>query len=380
MAAEFLTEEQRMLLEMVRDFAEREVKPIAADLDRNEHFPREVFAKMAELGLLGIPYPEEYGGAGMDTVCYALAVEEVSWACGSTGLGMAAHTSLGTNPIFMFGTEEQKQRYLPRLCSGETLGAFGLTEPGAGSDAGGTKTHAVLEGDEWVINGSKMWITNAAYADYLVLTAVTDPQTREISCFIVEKGTPGYHIGAEEKKMGLRGSDTHALTFENVRVPKGNLLGERGKGFKQMLKTLDGGRISIGAMSVGLARRALEEAVQYSQDRVQFGKPISANQVIQGYLADMAVRVEASRELVLKAARLKDAGLDYHQAAAMAKLYASETASWCADRAIQIHGGYGYTREYPVERIYREAKLCEIGEGTSEIQRMVIARGLVGRH
>jgi alkylation response protein AidB-like acyl-CoA dehydrogenase len=379
MAYEFLNEDQRMLREMVSDFAAREIQPLAAELDHEQRFPRESIGKMAELGLLGIPYPEEYGGAGMDTVCYAIAVEEIGRACGSTGLILAAHTSLGTNPIYMFGTEEQKRRYLPRLCGGQTLGAFGLTEPGAGSDAGGTRTRAVQDGDHWVINGSKMWITNAAYADYLVLTAVTDPDSREISCFIVEKGTPGYVIGAEEKKLGLRGSDTHALSFEDVRVPADHMLGPRGQGFKQMLKTLNGGRISIGALSVGLAQRALDEALRYSGERVQFGRPIRDNQVIAGYLADMAVRVEASRELVLRAARMKDAGMDYAQAGAMAKLFASETASWCADRAIQIHGGYGYTREYPVERLYRDAKLCEIGEGTSEIQRLVISRNLASR-
>ncbi|MCA9782870.1 MAG: acyl-CoA dehydrogenase [Candidatus Cloacimonetes bacterium] len=377
MAYEFLNEDQRMLREMVSDFAQREIQPLAAELDHDQRFPHETIGKMAELGLLGIPYPEEFGGAGMDTVCYAIAVEEVGRACGSTGLILAAHTSLGTNPIYMFGSPEQKAQYLPRLCSGQTLGAFGLTEPGAGSDAGGTRTQAVQDGDHWVINGSKMWITNAAYADYLILTAVTDSSKREISCFIIEKGTPGYTIGAEEKKLGLRGSDTHALSFEDVRVPASQMLGPRGQGFKQMLKTLNGGRISIGALSVGLAQRALDESLRYSQDRVQFGRPICDNQVIAGYLADMATRVEASRELVLRAARMKDAGMDYSQAGAMAKLFASETASWCADRAIQIHGGYGYTREYPVERLYRDAKLCEIGEGTSEIQRLVISRQLL---
>ncbi|MCB1045614.1 MAG: acyl-CoA dehydrogenase [Calditrichaeota bacterium] len=377
MAYEFLNEDQRMLREMVSDFAQREIQPLAAELDHDQRFPHETIGKMAELGLLGIPYPEEFGGAGMDTVCYAIAVEEVGRACGSTGLILAAHTSLGTNPIYMFGSPEQKAQYLPRLCSGQTLGAFGLTEPGAGSDAGGTRTQAVQDGDHWVINGSKMWITNAAYADYLILTAVTDTSKREISCFIIEKGTPGYTIGAEEKKLGLRGSDTHALSFEDVRVPASQMLGPRGQGFKQMLKTLNGGRISIGALSVGLAQRALDESLRYSQDRVQFGRPICDNQVIAGYLADMATRVEASRELVLRAARMKDAGMDYSQAGAMAKLFASETASWCADRAIQIHGGYGYTREYPVERLYRDAKLCEIGEGTSEIQRLVISRQLL---
>ena len=377
MAYEFLNEDQRMLREMVSDFAQREIQPLAAELDHDQRFPHETIGKMAELGLLGIPYPEEFGGAGMDTVCYAIAVEEVGRACGSTGLILAAHTSLGTNPIYMFGSPEQKAQYLPRLCSGQTLGAFGLTEPGAGSDAGGTRTQAIQDGDHWVINGSKMWITNAAYADYLILTAVTDTSKREISCFIIEKGTPGYTIGAEEKKLGLRGSDTHALSFEDVRVPASQMLGPRGQGFKQMLKTLNGGRISIGALSVGLAQRALDESLRYSQDRVQFGRPICDNQVIAGYLADMATRVEASRELVLRAARMKDAGMDYSQAGAMAKLFASETASWCADRAIQIHGGYGYTREYPVERLYRDAKLCEIGEGTSEIQRLVISRQLL---
>jgi len=367
-----LTPRQAEFRERVRAFAQDEVRPRAAAIDREERFPEDLVARMRELGLMGIPYGEEWGGAGLDTVCYALAVEEISRACGSTGITLAAHTSLGTNPIHMFGSEAQKRRWLPRLCSGETLGAFGLTEPGAGSDAGGTRTWARRDGDEWVVNGSKMWITNAAFADVLVLTALTDRDKREISCFLVEQGTPGYTMGPCEKKLGLRGSDTHALAFEELRLPADSLLGVPGEGFKQMLKTLNGGRISIGAMALGLAQGALDEVLETLAG-------LDLRQSHSFAVADMATRVAASRHLVLHAARCKDAGRPYITEGAMAKLHASEAASWCADRAIQLLGSAGYTGEHASERVWRDAKLCEIGEGTSEIQRLVIARQLLGR-
>lgn len=367
-----LSPKQAEFRERVAAFAREEVAPRAEAVDREERFPEDLVGRMRELGLLGIPYPVEVGGGGLDTVCYAIAVEEISRACGSTGITLAAHTSLGTNPIHMFGSAGQKAKWLPKLCSGETLGAFGLTEPGAGSDAGGTRTWARRDGDGWVVNGSKMWITNAAYADVLVLTALTDREKREISCFLVEKGTPGYTMGPCEKKMGLRGSDTHALAFEEMRLGADSLLGVPGEGFKQMLKTLNGGRISIGAMALGLAQGALDAALEALEG-------LDLRQSHSFDLADMATRVAASRHLVLHAARSKDAGKPYITEGAMAKLHASETASWCADRAIQLLGSAGYTREHACERIWRDAKLCEIGEGTSEIQRLVIARQLLGR-
>ncbi|MFA7330354.1 MAG: acyl-CoA dehydrogenase family protein [Candidatus Delongbacteria bacterium] len=365
-----LTPVQQAFLEKVRSFAQGEVKARAAAVDAAEAFPEDLVGRLRELGLLGIPYPQAVGGAGLDTVCYALAVEEISRACGSTGITLAAHTSLGTNPIYLFGSAEQKAHWLPRLCSGQTLGAFGLTEPGAGSDAGGTRTRAARTPGGWVVNGSKMWITNAAYADVLVFTALTDRDKREISCFLVEKGTPGYSIGACEKKLGLRGSDTHALAFENLHLPEDALLGELGQGFQQMLKTLNGGRISIGAMALGLAQGALDEILEVF-------KGVTLRQSHAFYVADMATRIQAARHLVYDAARAKDAGRDYVTLSAMAKLFASETASWCADRAIQILGAEGYTRAHAAERIWRDAKLCEIGEGTSEIQRLVISRRLL---
>ncbi len=376
----FLTEEQKMVKDMVRDFAEGEVKPRAAEIDENERFPEEIIPKLAELGLLGITIPEEYGGSGMDTVSYAIAVEELSRVCASTGITLAAHISLGTQPFVMFGTEEQKQKYIPKLCDGTFLGAFGLTEPNAGSDAGGTQTTAVLDGDEWVINGSKCYITNASYAGTLVATAVTDKEkgSKGISSFIVPKETPGYEIAKKEIKMGIRGSDTVALSFDNARIPKENILGKAGEGFKQFLTILDGGRISIAAMALGIAQGAFEEALRYSQERYQFNKPISAFQAIQFKLADMAMGIEAARHLVYHSAKLKDAGKNYIRQASMAKTYASEVAMSVTNDAIQIHGGYGYSREYPVERMFRDAKICTIGEGTSEIQRMVIARTLLG--
>jgi alkylation response protein AidB-like acyl-CoA dehydrogenase len=377
----FLTEEQRMLREMVRDFAESEVKPIAAEIDEEERFPKENIDKMAELGLLGVCYDEKYGGAGMDNLSYIIAVEELSRACASTGITLAAHISLGVGPIALFGTEEQKEKYMPPLCSGEQLGAFGLTEPNAGSDAGGTETTAVRDGDEWVLNGSKIYCTNGSVAGTIVATAVTDKEkgTKGISSFIIEADNPGFKPGKKERKLGIKASDTVEVHFEDCRIPGGNILGTPGEGFKQFLVTLDGGRISIGAMALGIAQGAFEEALRYSQEREQFGKPIAAFQTIQHKLADMATEIEAARHLVYHAARLKDEGKKYSRQGAIAKLFASEVAMRVTNQAIQTLGGYGYIKEYPVERMFRDAKITTIGEGTSEIQRLVIARDLLGR-
>jgi butyryl-CoA dehydrogenase len=376
-----LNEEQRLVRDMVHDFAQNEIAPRAAEVDKTEEFPADNIQKMAELGLLGLPYPEKYGGGGGDYLSYAIAVEEIARACGSTALIYAAHVSLGCAPLYDFGTEEQKQRWLPQLCSGRGLGAFGLTEPEAGSDAGATRTTAVRDGDDYVLNGSKMWITSGAIADVVVATAKTDPSagTRGISCFLVPKGTPGFIPGKNEPKMGLKGSVTSALSFENCRVPAANLLGKEGEGFRQMLITLDGGRISIGAMALGLAQAALDEASRYAKERVQFGQPIAKFQAIRWMIADMATEVDAARMMVYRAAAMKDSGKPFIKEAAMAKLYASEVSERAAFKALQIHGGYGYSREYPVERIYRDQRLCTIGEGTSEIQRLVIARQVLGR-
>ena len=376
-----LNEEQRLVRDMVHEFAQKEIAPRAAEVDKTEEFPADNIRKMAELGLLGLPYPEEYGGGGGDYVSYAIAVEEIARACGSTALIYAAHVSLGCGPIYYFGTEEQKHRWLPHLNSGQGLGAFGLTEPEAGSDAGATRTTAVRDDDSYVLNGSKMWITSGAIADVVVVTAKTDPAagSRGISCFLVEKGLPGFIPGKNEPKMGLKGSVTSALSFDNCRVSVANLLGEEGDGFKQMLVTLDGGRISIGAMALGLAQAALDEATRYARERVQFGQPIAKFQAIQWMIADMATEVEAARLMIHRAAARKDAALPFTKEAAMAKLYASEVAERAAFKAVQIHGGYGYSREYPVERIYRDQRLCTIGEGTSEIQRLVIARQVLGK-
>ncbi len=376
-----LNEEQKLVRDMVRDFARQEIAPRAAEVDKSEEFPAENIRQMADLGLLGLPYPEEYGGGGGDYLSYAIAVEEIARACGSTALIYAAHVSLGCGPIYYFGSEKQKQKWLPRLCSGQGLAAFGLTEPEAGSDAGATRTTAVRQGDDYVLNGSKMWITSGAIADVVICTAKTDPQAGKhgISCFLVEKGAPGFIPGKNEPKMGLRGSVTSALTLENCRVPAVNLLGQEGEGFKQMLVTLDGGRISIGAMALGLAQAALDEASRYARERVQFGQPIARFQAIQWMVADMATEIDAARLMIYRAAAMKDAGRRFTREAAMAKLFASEVAERAAHKAIQIHGGYGYSREYPVERIYRDQRLCSIGEGTSEIQRLVIARQVLGR-
>ncbi|MED4989297.1 acyl-CoA dehydrogenase [Parageobacillus toebii] len=374
-----LTKEQQMIKEMVREFAEKEIAPNAAKWDKEAYFPVEVFKKMGELGLLGIPFPEEYGGAGGDTISYAIAVEEIGRACGGTGLSYAAAVSLGASPIYYFGTEEQKQKWLVPMAKGETLGAFGLTEPNAGSDAGGTKTTAVLDGDEYVINGEKCWITNAEYARQVIVTAVTGKDERGkniISAIIVPTDTPGFTIRSNYDKMGVRASNTCELVFENVRVPKENVLGDPKKGFKQFLYTLDGGRISIAALAVGIAQAAFEKALQYAKERVQFGQTISKFQAIQFKLADMAMEIELARNMVYKAAWLKDQGKPFTKEASFAKLFASEMGFRVCNQAIQIHGGYGYMKEYGVERHFRDIKLMEIGEGTSEIQRLVIARQL----
>jgi len=376
-----LTDEQRMTREMVRDFAQNEVKPAAQDRDHSGEFPWDLIRKMGSLGLLGLPIPEEYGGAGSDTVCYAIAVEELARVCGSTAITVAAHTSLGTYPIWRFGSETQRARYLPRLASGQGLAAFGLTEPEAGSDAGSTRTRALADGDGWVLQGQKTFITNGSIAETVLITAVTDPGqgTRGISSFIVEKGTAGFRPGRDEEKMGLKSSVTSQLFLEECRVPRDSLLGQVGDGYKQALITLDGGRISIGAMALGLAQGAYEHALAYSKERVQFGRRIAEFQAIQWMLADMATEIEAARLLVYRAAWLKDQGALYTREAAMAKLYSSEMAERVCFKTIQIHGGYGYMREYDVERMYRDQRLCTIGEGTSEIQRLVIARHILGK-
>ncbi|MEB1807535.1 MAG: acyl-CoA dehydrogenase [Bacillaceae bacterium] len=374
-----LTKEQQMIRDMVRDFAQNEVAPKAEHVDKTAEFPIETFKKMGELGMLGIPFPEQYGGSGGDTISYALAVEEIGRACGSTGLSYAAAVSLGASPIYYFGSEKQKQDHLVPLASGEALGSFGLTEPNAGSDAGGTQTRAVIEGNEYVINGEKCWITNAGYARTVIVTAVTGKDARGkniISAIIVPTGTPGFTINSNYEKMGVRGSNTSELILEDVRVPTENLLGDPQAGFKQFLYTLDGGRISIAALAVGIAQGAFDKALQYSKERKQFGQSISNFQAIQFKLADMAMEIELARNMVMKAAWLKDQEKPFSKEGAFAKLFASEMATRVCNQAIQIHGGYGYMREYEVERMLRDAKLMEIGEGTSEIQRMVIARNL----
>jgi len=375
-----LTEEQRMIRDVVRDFARQEIAPVAARLDEEMTFPEENVKKMGELGLLGIPFPEEYGGAGMDTVTYSLVVEELSKVCASHGLTVAAHISLGTFPVYLFGTDDQKRRYLPKLATGEWLASFCLTEPGSGSDVHSMKTTAAKTDGGYVLNGGKAFITNAGYAQVFIVFAATgqpDGGKKLLSTFIVEKGAPGFTIGAKERKMGWRASDTRQLHFDNVFVPEENVLGVVNEGFEQALTILNGGRISIAALALGIAGGALDASVRYAKERRQFGKPIGAFQAIQIKLADMATAVHASRLMVYHASRLKDEDGDYVAAASMAKLSAAETAVWVAKDAIQIHGGYGYVKEYPVERFYRDAKGCEIGEGTSEIQRLLIAHRLL---
>ena len=380
-----LTGEHKDFKRWVRDFVKREIAPYAAEIDEKEELRRETINKMGEVGLLGLSIPKEYGGMA-DTLCYSIAVEEVSRVCASTGITLAAHISLGSYPIYLFANEEQKRKYLVPLARGEKIGAFGLTEPEAGSDAAAVKTEAVLHGDEWVINGTKNFTTNGSIADTIVIAAVTDKEKarKGISSFIVEKGSPGFSPGKDEVKMGLRGSVTSELVFDDCRIPKENLLGEEGRGYRQMLTILDGGRISIGSMALGIAQGAFEESLKYSKERVQFHKPICEFQAIQWMLADMATEIEAARLLVYNASRLKDEGEPYVKQAAMCKLFASEVAMRTTTNAIQVHGGYGYMKERPLERFFRDAKLTEIGEGTSEIQRLVIAREIlrneVGRY
>lgn len=369
---------EQLFLQMVRDFAQRQVKPMAATVDEQECFPEENVHTMGSLGLLGIPVSEAYGGAGGSHLMYILAVEELSRVCATTGVIVSAHTSLCIDPILHFGTEEQKNKYIPKLASGQWLGAFGLTEPNAGTDAAGQQTFAVDRGDAWELNGTKIFITNANYAHVFVVMAMTDKSqgTRGISAFIVEAGTPGFSIGKKEKKMGIRGSATAELIFSNCRIPKANLLGKLGGGFKVAMMTLDGGRIGIAAQALGIAQGALDETVKYTQERKQFGRPISAFQNTQFQVADMQTRVQAARWLVYNASMRKDKGLSYSKEAAMAKLFAAETAMEVTTKAVQLHGGYGYTRDYPVERMMRDAKITEIYEGTSEVQRMVISAAL----
>lgn len=374
-----LTEEQQMIKKMIREFADEVVAPGAIDRDRTKEFPVQVFKQLSEMGMMGLPFSEEYGGGGADTVSFAIVTEELSRACASTGITYSAHISLGGAPLNLFGTEEQKQRYLTPICTGESLGAFGLTESNAGSDAGGTQTTAKEDGDDYVITGSKVFITNASYAKHLAITAITGNEDgkKEISAIIVPTDAEGFTVIDNYEKMGLNASNTTELVLDNVRVPKENLLGTQGNGFRQFLVTLDGGRIGIGAMAVGIAQAAFDRALRYSKERKQFGKTLSAFQITQFKLADMAMKIELARNMVHKAAWLKDQGRPFSKEASMCKLYASEIAMEVASEAIQIHGGYGYMKEYEVERYMRDAKLLEIGEGTSEVQRMVIAR-LIG--
>lgn len=371
-----LPEQHELLRRTVRELAGERIAPVAEELDREHRFPYEIVSALAELGLMGVPIPEEYGGAGADTLAYAIAIEELTRIDSSVGVTVAAHTSLGTMPIYLFGSEEQRHRWLPDLASGRRLAAFGLTEPEAGSDAGATRTAATLENGEWVIDGAKMFITNAGteITALVTITARTGPD--EISNLVVENGTPGYEISPPLSKLGWRASDTRALTFSGCRVPEGNLLGPRGNGLRQFLEILDGGRISIAAMGLGLAQGAYEQAMAYARERHQFGRPIASFQAIRFKLADMATEIEAGRQLVYRAAWLKDRGRPFALAAAMAKLYTGELSRRVVNEAVQIHGGYGYMDETPISRFYRDQKILEIGEGTNEIQRLVIARHL----
>jgi short/branched chain acyl-CoA dehydrogenase len=371
-----LSEEHELLRRTVREFAEARIAPVAEELDREHRFPYEIVAELAELGLMGIPIPEEYGGGGGDTLSYTLAIEELTRIDSSVAITVAAHTSLGTMPIFLYGNEAQKREWLPELASGKKLAAFGLTEPDAGSDAGATRTTAELRDGRWVVNGSKIFITNAGTDISACVTITAKTGDEEISNLIVPNGTEGYEISAPMRKMGWNAADTRELSFRDCEVPEGNLLGERGAGYRQFLEILDGGRISIGAMGLGLAQGAYELAATYARERQQFGQPISRFQAIQFKLADMATEIEAGRGLVYKAAWLKDQGRPFAQAAAMAKLYTGELAHRVANQSLQIHGGYGYMDEYAISRLYRDQKVLEIGEGTNEVQRLVIARHL----
>jgi short/branched chain acyl-CoA dehydrogenase len=369
-----LTEEQELVRRTVREFAETRVAPVAEELDREARFPYELVAELADLGLMGIPIAEEYGGAGADTVSYAIAIEELTRIDSSVGITVAAHTSLGTMPIYLYGSEEQKQEWLPRLASGKALAAFGLTEPGAGSDAGATRTRAELRDGHWVVNGSKMFITNAGTEISACVTITVCTGDDEVSNIVIPNGTPGYEISAPMHKLGWRASDTRELSFEDCAVPEGNLLGARGRGFQQFLEILDGGRISVAAMGVGLAQGAYDLAFSYAKERQQFGRPIARFQAVQFALADMATEIEAGRQLVYRAASLKDAGGPFALAAAQAKLYTGLLSNRVVNAALQIHGGYGFMQESPISRLYRDQKILEIGEGTNEVQRMVIAR------
>ncbi|MFO7896674.1 MAG: acyl-CoA dehydrogenase [Candidatus Cloacimonadales bacterium] len=374
-----LSKQYELLCKMYREFAENEVKPLAKEVDEEERFPVETVQKLACYGFMGIPIPKKYGGQGADNLAYAMAVEELSKVCGTTGVIVSAHTSLCAAPILEYGTEEQKQKYLPDLASGKKLGAFGLTEPNAGTDAAGQQTTAIDMGDYYLLNGSKIFITNAGYADIYIIMAMTDKAagTRGISAFILEAEMPGFSVGKKEEKMGIRGSSTCELIFDKVQVPKQNLLGKVGRGFGLAMKTLDGGRIGIAAQALGLAQGAIDETVAYTKERRQFGRPISKFQNTQFMLAEMQAKTEAARLLVYKAAQFKDAKIPYSVEAATAKLIAAEVAMEVTTKAVQLHGGYGYTREYPVERMMRDAKITEIYEGTSEVQKMVIAGNLL---
>jgi len=371
-----LSEEQELLRRTVREFAEERIAPVAEELDREHRFPYEILAELAELGLMGIPIPEEYGGGGGDTLSYAIAVEELTRVDSSVAITVAAHTSLGTMPILLYGNEEQKREWLPDLASGKKLAAFGLTEPDAGSDAGATRTTAEVRDGKWIVNGSKIFITNAGTDISACVTITAKTGDEEISNLIVPNGTEGYEISAPMRKMGWNAADTRELSFRDCQLPEGNLLGERGAGYRQFLEILDGGRISIGAMGLGLAQGAYDLAASYARERQQFGQPIAKFQAIQFKLADMATEIEAGRGLVYKAAWLKDQGRPFAQAAAMAKLYTGELAHRVANQSLQIHGGYGYMEEYAISRLYRDQKVLEIGEGTNEVQRLVIARHL----
>ena len=373
-----LTDNQKLFKKTIREFCEKNIKPIAEKIDKEEYFPKDLYKKMGQMGLMGMTVPQKYGGAGIDRISYMIALEEISRFCGSTGITVEAHNSLGVGHIYERGTEEQRKKYLPKLCSGDEIAAWALTEPNAGSDASATQTTAVLDGDEWVLNGTKQFITSGDIAWITTIMAKTDKDkgARGISAFIVEKDTPGFKVGQLEDKLGLRGSHTAEIILEDCRIPKENLLDKQGMGFIGAMNILDRGRTAIGAMSVGIAAGAFEDALDYAKQRQQFGKPIGKNQAIQWMLADMATDIDAARLLVFRAADMEDKEIPFTKEAAMAKLFASEKAMDATVKAIQIFGGYGYTRDYPLERYYRDIKLCTIGEGTSEVQKMVIARQL----
>lgn len=373
------TEEQEMMRKMVRDFAQEQIAPVVEQMEENDQFPREIVKQMGELGLMGIPVPEQYGGSEMDFISYIIAIHELSKVSATIGVILSVHTSVGTNPILYFGTDAQKEKYVPKLATGEYIGAFAITEPGSGSDAASIKTAAVRKGDHYVLNGSKIFITSGGEADTYIVTTKTDPTAgaKGITTFIVEKGTPGFTVGKKEKKMGLHGSSTTELIFEDAIVPVENRLGAEGEGFKIAMANLDVGRIGIAAQSVGIAEAALEAAIGYAKERKQFGKPIAAQQGLAFKLADMATKVEAAKLLTYRAANLRQQGLPSGKEASMAKLFASRTAMEVATEAIQVFGGYGYTKDYPVERFFRDAKVCEIYEGTSEIQRIVLSKHLL---